>query len=89
MGSYTSSVSSPIWCPVLVKLQHFRPLLIILIIIYNSSFCNYNGLFPLPQLDSDPDSETDSCTMQNFSTGLDSDSDPLIEMYVIGMEIHP
>ena len=45
------------------------------------------GLFPLPEADSDPDTETDSCTMQDFSTGLDSDSDPLIEMYVIGTEI--
>ena len=27
--------------------------------------------------------------MQNFSTGSDSDSDPLIEMYVIGTEICP
>ena len=25
--------------------------------------------------------------MQDFSIGSDSDSDPLIEMYVIGMEI--
>ena len=41
------------------------------------------GLFSL--LDSD--SDTDSCTMQDFSVGLDLDSDPLIEMYVIGMEI--
>ena len=31
----------------------------------------------------------DSCTMQDFSTGSDSDSDPLIEMYGIGMEICP
>ena len=43
--------------------------------------CTY-GLFPLP--DSDSDSDTDSCTMQDFSIGSDSDSDPLIEMYVIG-----
>ena len=27
--------------------------------------------------------------MQDFSIGLDSDSDPLIEMYVIGTEICP
>ena len=42
--------------------------------------CTY-GLFPLS--DSDSDSDTDSCTMQDFSIGSDSDSDPLIEMYVI------
>ena len=30
--------------------------------------------------------DTDSCTMQDFSIALDLDSDPLIEMYVIGME---
>ena len=29
-------------------------------------FNNDNGLFPLPESDSDPDSERDSCTMQNF-----------------------
>ena len=45
------------------------------------------GLFPLA--DSDSDSDTDSCTMQNFSSGSDLDSDPLIEMYIIGMEICP
>ena len=45
------------------------------------------GLFPLT--DSDSDSDTDSCTMQDFSIGSDSDSDALIEMYVIGMEICP
>ena len=39
-----------------------------------------NGLFPLPEMDSDLDTNTDSCTMQNFSTGSDSDSDPLIEI---------
>ena len=44
-----------------------------------------SGLFPL--LDSD--SDTDSCTMQDLSICLDLDSDPLIEMYVIGMEISP
>ena len=48
-----------------------------------------NGLFPLPNSDSDSDSATDSCTMQDFSIGSDSDSDPLIEMYVIGMKICP
>ena len=43
-----------------------------------------NGLFPLPNSDSDSDSDsdTDSCTMQDFSIGSDSDSDPVIEMYV-------
>ena len=51
---------------------------------------NYsNGLFPLPDLDSDSDSDTDSCTVQDFSIGSDLDSDPLIEMYVIGTEIYP
>ena len=34
----------------------------------------WNGLFPL--LDSESDSDSDSCTMQNFSIGLDSNSDP-------------
>ena len=41
-----------------------------------------NGLFPLPDSDSDSDADTESCTMQDFSIGSDSDSDPLIEMYV-------
>ena len=36
------------------------------------------GLFPMPG--SDSDSDMDSCTMQDFSTGLDLDSDPLIEI---------
>ena len=31
-------------------------------------------------MDSDWDTDTDSSTMQNFSTGLDSDSDTLIEI---------
>ena len=44
-----------------------------------------NGLFPMP----DSDSDTDSCTMQDFSIGSDTDSDSLIEMYVIGTEICP
>ena len=44
-----------------------------------------NGLFPL----TDSDSDTNSCTMQDFSIGSDSDSDPLIEMNVIGTEICP
>ena len=48
------------------------------------SYISY-GLFPL--LDSD--SDTDSCAIQDFSIGSDSDPDPLIEMYVIGMEICP
>ena len=48
-----------------------------------------NGLYPLPDSDSDLDSDTESCTMQDFSIGLDLDSDPLIEMYVIGTEICP
>ena len=40
-------------------------------------------------LDSDSDLDTDSCTIQCFSIGSDSDSDPLIKMYVIGTEICP
>ena len=48
-----------------------------------------NGLFPLPETDSNPDSDSDSCTMQDFSTHSDSDSNPLIKMYGIGMEICP
>ena len=43
-------------------------------------FSNFYGLFPLPETDSDSDTDTDSCTMQNFSTGLDLESDPLIEI---------
>ena len=43
----------------------------------------------MPESDSGPDSETDTYTMQNFSTGLDFDTDPLIKMNVIGMEICP
>ena len=43
------------------------------------------GLVPLPETDSD----SDSCTVQDFSTGSDFDSDPLIQMYGIGMEICP
>ena len=35
------------------------------------------------------DSDSDSSTMPDFSTGSDSDSDPLIEMYGIGTEICP
>ena len=48
---------------------------------------NYNGLFPLLDSDSDSNSDTESCTMQDFTIGSDSDSDPLTEMYVIGTEI--
>ena len=33
--------------------------------------------------------DSDSCTMQKFHIGSDSDSDPLTEMYVVGTEIHP
>ena len=40
---------------------------------------SFNGLFPL--LDSD--SDTDSCSKQDFSTGSDLDGNPLIEMYAI------
>ena len=66
-------------------------------IVWTSLYIDYqhqcfnvtNGLFPLPESDSDPDSETNSCIMQDFSIGSDLDSDPLIEMYVIGMEICP
>ena len=47
---------------------------------------NSNDLFSLPESESDPDSETDSCTMQN---GSDSDSNTPNEIYVIGMEICP
>ena len=43
------------------------------------------GLFPLP----DSDSDMDSYTMQDFSIGSDLDSVPVIEMYVLGMEICP
>ena len=37
----------------------------------------------------DPYSNSDSCAMQKFHIGSDSDSDPLIEMYVVGTEICP
>ena len=40
-----------------------------------------DGLFPLPDSDLDLDTNTDSCTKQNFSTGLDLDSDSLIKIY--------
>ena len=36
-----------------------------------------------------PTRTQDSCTMQKFHIGSDSDSDPLIEMYVVGIEICP
>ena len=45
------------------------------------------GLFTLPDPDSDPFSDSDSCTMQKFHIGSDPDSDPLIEMYGIGTDI--
>ena len=48
-----------------------------------------NGLFTLPDPDSDPYSDSDSCTMQKFHIGSDPDSDPLIEMYGIGTDICP
>ena len=48
-----------------------------------------NGLFTLPDPDLDPYSDSDSCTMQRFHIGSDSDSDPLIEMYVVGTETCP
>ena len=44
------------------------------------------GLFTLADPDSDPYSDY---TMQKFHIGSDSDSDPLIEMYVVGTEICP
>ena len=50
---------------------------------------NRNGLFPLPDSDSDSDLHMDSYTMQDFSIGSDLDSDPLIEMYLLAMEICP
>ena len=50
---------------------------------------NLNGLFPLPDSDLDSDSDMDSCTMQDFPIGSDSDCDPLIGMYVVGTEICP
>ena len=34
-----------------------------------------NGLFTLPDLDSDPCTDPDTCTMQKFHIGLDPDSD--------------
>ena len=50
---------------------------------------NHYGLFILPGPDSDRYSDLDSCTMQKFHIGSDPDSDPLIEMYGIGMDICP
>ena len=47
------------------------------------------GLFTLPDSDSDLDSDLDSCTIQKFHIGSDPDSDALIEMYGIGMDICP
>ena len=49
----------------------------------------FNGLFTLPDPDSDHYSDSDSCTMQKFHIGLDPDSDPLIDMYGIGTDICP
>ena len=46
-----------------------------------------NGLSTLMDPDSDPYLVLDSCTMHKFHIGSDSDSDPLIEMYVVGTEI--
>ena len=48
-----------------------------------------NGSFTLADPDSEPYSDSDSCTMQKFHIGSDPDSDPLIEMYGIGMDICP
>ena len=48
-----------------------------------------NGLFTLPDPDSDPYPDSDSCTIQKFHIDSDSDSDPLIEMYAVGTEICP
>ena len=53
-----------------------------------SIYC-FNGLFPLLDSDLDSDLDMDSCTMQHFSIGSDSDSDPLVEMHVIETEICP
>ena len=39
-----------------------------------------NGLFTLPDSDSESDWNSDYCTMQKFPIGLDSDFDPLIEI---------
>ena len=47
------------------------------------------GLFTLPDPDSDPYLDSNSCAMQKFHIGSDLDSDPLIEMYGIGMDICP
>ena len=50
------------------------------------------GLFPLQDLGSDSDSDTDSYTMQIFppvQIQIGSDSDPLIQVYVIRIEICP
>ena len=45
---------------------------------------------PLPDLDSSSDWDTQiPVPYRIFSIGSDSDSDPLIEMYVIGVEICP
>ena len=50
--------------------------------MYSSDRLWFNETTPfiLPDPDSDSYSETDSCTMQDFSIGLDSNSDPLLEI---------
>ena len=47
-------------------------------------YVDFYGLFPLLDSNSDFDSDTESCTMQDFSIGSESDFDLLIEIYVIG-----
>ena len=59
------------------------------ILFVNSLIDLFNGSFTLLDPDSDPYSDSDSCTMQKIHIGSDSDSDPLIEMYVVGTEICP
>ena len=58
---------------------------------FKETRCHFccNGLFTLPDPDSDPYSDSDSCTMQKFHIGSDPDSDPLIEMYGIGWRSVP
>ena len=57
--------------------------------LHTATYVVTYGLFTLPDPDSDPNSNTDSCTMQKFHIGSDPDSDPLIEMYGIGTDICP
>ena len=40
-------------------------------------------------MDLDSDTDTDSSTMQDFFIGSDSDSESLIEIYVIGTDLRP